>query len=165
MGAAMNDKGAKNEIKKIDTKEFEFAETTFSHDIENKVFQNIILQCLANIEGISLVEGNFIDSILGRSGPESIKGIVAEQDSKNYSVNVRVEINICYGNSIPKKAEEIQAKISDEITRLTGLHVESVHVVFKNIIPYDQMKKAQIPISSGSVPPAKAVSDEYNDEF
>ncbi len=71
----MNDKG-KNELKKFDTKEFEIPETTFSRDIENKVLQGIILQSLANVEGISLLEGNFIDNILGRSGPESIKGII-----------------------------------------------------------------------------------------
>lgn len=163
----MNDK-SRNEPKKIDTKEFEIPETTFSRDIENKVFQGIILQCLADIEGISLLEGNFIDNILGRSGPESIKGISAEQDSKRQSVDIKLEVNICYGIPIPQKAEEIQVKVSEEITRLTGLHVSSVHVIFKNVIPYEQMKKSLAPLSGGSAvptPPEAHNSDEYNDEF
>lgn len=159
----MNDKSIK-----IDPNEFELPETTFSHDVENKVFQGIILQCLAHIEGISLVEGNIIDSILGRSGPESIKGITAEQDSHSQSVKVRIEINICYGNSIPDKAEEIQAKIAEEITRLTGLHISSVHIVFKNVIPYEQLKKAHTPLSTGSninIIPETQIREDYSDEF
>jgi uncharacterized alkaline shock family protein YloU len=164
----MVDKNSRSETKKIDTKEFEIPETTFSRDIDNRVFQGIILQCLSDIENISLVEGNFIDSILGRSGPESIKGITAEQDSKNQSINIKIEVNICYGTSIPEKAEEIQAKVAEELTRLTGLHVSSIHVIFKNVIPYEQLKKALAPRITGmpahSVPDAQS-SDEYNDEF
>ncbi|MBA3602513.1 MAG: Asp23/Gls24 family envelope stress response protein [Parachlamydiaceae bacterium] len=163
----MNDK-SRNEPKKIDTKEFEIPETTFSRDIENKVFQGIILQCLSNIEYISLLEGNFIDNILGRSGPESIKGISAEQDSKRQSVDIKIEVNICYGIPIPDKAEEIQVKVSEEITKLTGLHVSSVHVIFKNVIPFEQMKKALAPLSGVpplSMPPEARNSGDYNDEF
>lgn len=164
----MDDKGVRNEAKRIDTKEFELPETTFSHDIDNKVFQGIILQCLASIEDISLIEGNFIDSILGRSGPESIKGIVAEQDNKNQSVNIKIEVNICYGVSIPEKAEEIQLKIAEEIMRLTGLHVASIHVIFKNAIPYEQLHKALSPQTAGNsliTHPEAHVSDDYTDEF
>ena len=162
----MNDKKMKSDTKRIDTKEFELPETIFSRDIEEKVFQGIILQCLANIDGISLVGGNFIDNILGRSGPEGIKGITADQDSKNQSIDIKIEINICYGNSIPEKAEEIHSKVSEEITRLTGLHVSSVHVVFKNVISYEQMKKMTAPLSTEhSQPHEGRIEEEYNDEF
>jgi len=162
----MNDKRIKNEIRNIDTKEFEIPETLFSRDIENKVFQGIILHCLATIDGISLVGGNFIDNILGRSSPEGIKGIDAEQDSKNHSVNIKIELNICYGNSIPEKAEEIQSKVAEEITRLTGLHVASIHTVFKNVISYEQMKKLSSPLTSDTPTGlAREVDEEYNDEF
>lgn len=162
----MSDRSTKSEAGKFDTQEFEIPETTFSCDIDNRVFQGIILQCLANIEGISLIEGNFIDNILGRSGPESIKGIVAEQDTKTQTIDIKVEVNICYGNSIPVKAEEIQTRIAEEITRLTGLHLSSIHVIFRNVIPYDQMKKALAPIANPvPTPPEAQGSDDYNDEF
>jgi uncharacterized alkaline shock family protein YloU len=93
--------------KKVDTKEFELPETIFIRDIEDKVLQSIVLQCLAQIDGISLVEGNFIDHILGRSA-EGVKGIFAEQDDKNQSVRIKVEVNVLYGISIPEKAEKLQ---------------------------------------------------------
>jgi uncharacterized alkaline shock family protein YloU len=157
----------KVDFKKVDTKEFELPETIFIRDIENKVFQGIVLQCLSLVEGISLVEGNFIDSILGRGGPEGVKGIVAEQDSKNHSVNIKIEVNICYGTPIPEKAEEIQTKVAEEITKLTGLHVSCIHIVFKNVIPYDQIKKMMGPLATSGPPIVEKdnVEEEYNDEF
>lgn len=161
----MNELKNKMDVKKVDTKEFEIPETVFIRDIENKVFQGIVLQCLSQIEGISLVEGNLIDSLLGRSSLDSgIKGIYVEQDNKNHSVSIKVELNMCYGYSIPSKAEEIQTKITEVITNMTGLHVSCVHVVVKNVVSAEQAKRpggeSKEPIlTEGNL------ADEYNEEF
>lgn len=154
-------------IQKVDTKEFELPETVFISDIDAKVFQGIVLQCLSQIEGIDLVESNFIDNFFGRGGPE-ITGIQSEHDTINHSVNIKIEVNICYGVSIPEKAEEIQTRVSEEITKLTGLHVSSVHVVFKNMIPTDQTKQMLNKIEQMIKYPAKEksyIDDDYNDDF
>lgn len=152
--------------KRLDTKEFELPETLFVRDIENRVFQGIVLQCLSEIEGIGLVEGNFIDNIFNR-GQEGVAGISADQDNKNQSVNIKVEVNVQYGVSIPAKAEEIQTKISEEITRITGLHVSSIHVIFKNILPLDQIKMMRALLTTGAAPSniSKTIEEEYSDEF
>ncbi|MCE2982427.1 MAG: Asp23/Gls24 family envelope stress response protein [Parachlamydia sp.] len=147
------------DIKKVDTQEFELPETVFIRDIENKVFQSIVLQCLSQIEGISLVEGNFIDHLLGRSA-EGVKGIYAEQDDKHQSVRIKVEVNILFGLNIPQMAEEIQTKISEDITNLTGLHVSSVHVVFKNVVSKIEASKNLI---SNQV--IGNLGEEFSDEF
>ena len=118
---------------KINSREIELPDTLFVRDIENRVFQIIALQCLARIADVALVEGNLIDALLGRGGVERIKGVSVEQDSKNHSVKVRLEVNIRYGVSIPAKSDEIQVRIAEEITKLTGLHVASVHVIFKGV--------------------------------
>jgi uncharacterized alkaline shock family protein YloU len=122
-----------NPLKQIDTKELELPETVFIRDIENKVFQSIVLQTLIHTEGVETLEGNLFDSLLGDS-LDGIKGIHVDQDQKSHSVNVRIEINVAYGVCIPDKAEEIQNKILQEISRLTSLHVGKVHVIFKNLI-------------------------------
>ena len=122
-----------NPLKQIDTKELELPETVFIRDIESKVFQSIVLQCLSQIDGVETLEGSIIDSLLGDS-LDGIKGIHVDQDQKSHSVNVRVEVNVAYGICIPEKAEEIQNKILEEISRLTSLHVGAVHVIFKNLI-------------------------------
>lgn len=124
-----------NPLKQIDTKELELPETLFIRDIETKVFQSIVIQTLRQIEGIETLEGSLFDDWLG-DGVDGIKGIHIEQEERTHSVTVRIEINVAYGLSIPAKAEEIQLRIVQEISRLTSLHVESVHVVFKNLISW-----------------------------
>jgi uncharacterized alkaline shock family protein YloU len=121
-----------DKLKNMDTREIELPDTVFIRDIETRVFQAIVVQALAKIEGVALLEGNLFDSLLGRE-IESVKGIQVEQDQKKHSVNVRVEVNVLYGISIPEKSEEIQTKIVEEISRWTGLHVASVHIIFKDL--------------------------------
>ncbi|MFZ0565585.1 MAG: Asp23/Gls24 family envelope stress response protein [Chlamydiales bacterium] len=130
----------KESPKKVDTKEFELPKTIFSRDIETRVIQVIILQSLGKINGVGLLGGTLIDTLFGRDA-EGVKGIHVEQDSKNHLVKVKVEINVDYGISIPEKAEEAQSKIVKEITQLTGLHVASVHVVIKGLVPPKNSKE------------------------
>ena len=81
-----------DQLKNMDSREIELPDTVFIRDIETRVFQGIVLQTLAKIEGIGLLEGNLIDSLLGRE-LEHVKGIHVEQDQKKHSVAIRVEIN------------------------------------------------------------------------
>jgi len=131
--------------KLIEEGEVELPDTVFVRDIEDKVFQSIVVQCLLNIEGIALTEGNLIDYFLGRDPTERISGISVEQEPKTHSVQVRIEVNVAFGEVLPKKAEEIQQKITEELSRLTGLHVKMVHVVFKNLITVKPAPKEETP--------------------
>lgn len=154
-------------LRKVDTKEFELPVTIYERDIEDRVFQGIVLQCLTQIDGIALPEGTFIDNILGRKGSESAKLITVTQDSKNHSVEIKIEINICFGVSIPEKADEIQSLVSQEITKITGLHVKKVHVVFKNVVSADAKTLAsslEAPFAA-SVAATTSIEEEYTDEF
>lgn len=114
---------------------------SFGQEIEDRVFQAIALQCLAKIEGVSLIEGNIIDHLFGRSSTDRIRGINVTQDGKTGSLRVKVEVNMAYGICIPDKAKEIQHKIAEEMKGLTGLDVSGVHVVFKNLILPEQEKE------------------------
>jgi len=131
-----------DQFKEMDTKELKFADTIFVRDIETRVFQAIVIKALAGIEDIALLEGKLLDNLLGREGSERIKGIHVEQDQKNHSVSIKVEIKIAHGISIPKKAEEIQSKIAAEVSQLTGLHVSCVHVIFKTLISDEPLVEA-----------------------
>ena len=157
-------------VDKVDTKELELPDTVFVRDIENRVFQSIILQSLSKIEGITLLEGSLFDNILGRDSVEGIKGIAAEQESKNQSVNVKVEVNITYGIPIPDKADEIQTKIAAELTQFTGLHVAQVHVVFKNVIlpsedSMEEKKKEEEPEEPRAIYFEDSLNEELAEEF
>lgn len=155
------------ETQNMDMKELELPETVFVRDIENRVFQTIILQGLSKIKGITLLEGSFFNNFLGKDNVEGIKGINAEQDNKKQSVNVKVEVNILYGIPIPCKAEEIQTKIAEEITDLTGLHVASVHVVFKNVV-LEESRKPNLEEEKEETPSSlleEDLEDEYTNEL
>lgn len=144
-----------DKLKNMDEREIQLPETVFIRDIETRVFQAIALQCLAKIQGIGLIEGNLFDSLLGRD-LDRVKGISVEQDQKKHSVDVRVEINIEYGVSIPEKAEEVQTKLAEEISRWTGLHVAVVHVIFKSMI---------VPASEEVLPEDSTPSSELEEVF
>jgi uncharacterized alkaline shock family protein YloU len=126
----------------LDTKEFEMPKTVYSHDIESRVIQIIILHCINSVEGVFLMGGNLIDTLLGRD-VERMKGIFVEQDSKSHTVKVRIEVNVRYGEAIPLKSAEIQNCIVEEITKLTGLHVACVHVIVKGLLLEQDEKKVQ----------------------
>jgi len=152
-------------LQHIDTKEVELPETVFIRDIEGKVFQSIAVQCLSSIEGVALLEGNFIDSLLGRDATEGIKGIQVEQDPKTHSVSLKIEIKVAYGISIPEKAEEVQMKIAEKISTFTGLHVACVHVIFKNLISVKSVFSHEEKILKGGIPFAEDVLREFSEEF
>lgn len=122
-------------FKNIDVKEIELPTTDFIFDIESKVLQSICYQCIRQIDGLHPIEGNLIDNLLGH---EHLKGIHVQQDSKQHAVIVKIEVGVSYGVCLPKKAESLQNLIVKEMSELTGLHVGSVHVIFKNLIVKSQ---------------------------
>lgn len=152
-------------IKRFDTKEFELPETVFIRDIDTRLLQGIVLQCLAKITGVAVIEGTFIDSIFGRGGAEKGASIHAEQDNKSHAVSIKVEVNIGYGVSIPQKAEEIQSKIVEEITQLTGLHVAAVHVVFRGLIPDQPSNALSNSLTGQRSAPDASEEPSYSDDF
>lgn len=70
--------------RRVDTGEFELPETVFVRNIDDRVFQSIVVQCLSKIDGVALAEGTFIDTLFNRASPDNIKGVYAEQDNKNH---------------------------------------------------------------------------------
>ena len=139
--------------------EFEYPETIFVRDIDNKVFQHLVVRVISAIGGVTLSEGNLIDNLLQIANPDGISGVIITQDSKNHSVAVRVELNVAYGISIPDKAEEVQARISEEITRYTGLHVSEVHVVVKDILLPNEGRETH-----SANHPIEEISEGFNDQ-
>ncbi len=154
-----------NQFDEMDTREIDLPDTIFIRDIESRVFQAITIKCLSNIQGVSLLEGNIFDNLLGRERIERIKGIYVEQDSKNHAVHLKVELNIAYGLPIPEKAEEIQTKLVQEITRLTGLHVACVHVVFKSLISEATLEELASKANSAEKDKDEEELNEYREEF
>jgi len=99
--------------------------------------------------------------LLGREGIERNKGIYIEQDNKNSMVSVKLELNVGYGISIPEKAQEIQSKVLLDIQKYTGLGVSCVHLIFKSLLPDEDLEK----ILSKQMDQASDASNEFFNEF
>ena len=87
--------------------EIQYPDTTYIQNIDDRVFQSMVLECLSRVEGVSIATGNLFDNLLGR-GSDRLRGIHIAQEAKSHSVGIKVEIDIAYGLSIPEKSEEIQ---------------------------------------------------------
>lgn len=152
----------KTPLSNLSQKELEFPETTYSSDIEDKVFQGIVLNALSKIEGIHLIDGSFLQSLIGKI--DKVKGIHIEQDPPNHSVKLEMEINVQYGVSIPDKAEEIQNIVSQEVTKMTGVHVSEVHVIFRGLVSPESQKDKNNPTSTLREL-ERSMQKELEDEF
>lgn len=153
---------------KLETKEVELAETLYVRDIDDRVFQAIVAECLTKIKGVALVENNLIDNIFSLGSSETIKGIHVEQNGNSHSVNIKIEVYICYGESIPEKAEEIQNRVTEEVTQCTGLHISSLYVRFRDVITEEaslRLTNEQKRASEKSFTGNKAAEEEYSEEF
>jgi uncharacterized alkaline shock family protein YloU len=132
-------------------------ETVFLTDIETKVFQAIVFQTLQEISSIELIEGSIFDTLLGGEEGERMRGIHIECDEAQPTVNVKIELNILYGVCIPEKSLEIELKVKDKITQLTGFHVGLIHVTFKNVVFPKSLKEL---IEKASEKPACALEND-----
>jgi uncharacterized alkaline shock family protein YloU len=69
---------------------------------------------------------------------------------------------VAYGVCIPEKAEEVQMKISEKVSRFTGLHVACVHVIFKNLITAKNMfSEEKVLAGAFTDEPQREFSEEF----
>jgi filamentous hemagglutinin family protein len=103
-------------------------DNSFIYDIDSSVLQAIVLQCLGKIDGVRTIKKTSVDDLLVDN---TEKGIYIEKNKTNHTIDVYVEVKGQYGILFPEKAQEIKAKVIDDIYSLTGLNVDNVHVMFK----------------------------------
>lgn len=157
----MSEKRDKKDPAHLDPREFELPDTIYSRNIENKVFQGIIVKTLSLIPGISLIEGTFLDNLIGRV--DKIQGIEITQDPKTQSVKLTIHVRVQYGVSIPQIAETIQTTVAEEVTKITGVRVSEVHVIFKELISNTAEAKQE---SISDLPKKLALGQTpFEDEF
>jgi uncharacterized alkaline shock family protein YloU len=131
----------KNELLPPRYQELDLPDTTLNQSIDDKVFHGIILKALQPIQGISLQKANVFQTLIGKK--DKIFGISTVQDDKTQSLKVRLEVDVKFGVFIPEKAEEIQMAVIEEITKMTGLRVSEVQVIFKDLIPESKNEQGE----------------------
>ena len=113
-------------------------ESTLS--IDNTVVEKIVAITCRSIDGILQMKGNLISSIQeGFGGTDLTKGVSVEMVGED-ACNVNVSIIMEYGKSAPRIFQELHDKISEKITGMTGLRVNSVNVRITNVMTREEME-------------------------
>ncbi len=108
--------------------EKEGSEVNISHNVVGKIVEQII----SDIDGAELfnVEYNAIKDLVSKKPfTKSIKTEFIEN-----TVKVSLAISVMYGKKIKEVASDVQERITQEITALTGIEVDSVNVTIVSII-------------------------------
>jgi len=113
-------------------------ESTLS--IDNAVVEKIVAITCRSIDGILQMKGNLISSIQeGFGGTDVTKGVSVEMVGEDACI-VNVAIIMEYGKSAPKIFKELHDKISEKITDMTGLKVNSVNVRITNVMTREEVE-------------------------
>ena len=107
--------------------------------IDNTVVEKIVAITCRSVDGILQMKGNLISSIQeGFGGTDITKGVSVEMVGED-ACTVSVSIILEYGKSAPKIFRELHDKISEKITDMTGLRVNSVNVRITNVMTREEM--------------------------
>ena len=100
--------------------------------IADDVVKTIAAKATADVEGVYKLAGGVVDEvsrILGKKRPTNgVKVEVGEVEC-----NIEIYIVVKYGYKIPEVAEEVQKKVLEEVSRLSGLKVVEVNVYVQNV--------------------------------
>lgn len=127
--------------------------------IDNTVVEKIVAITCRSVDGILQMKGNLISSIQeGFGGTDITKGVSVEMVGDD-ACNVNVSIIMEYGKSAPKIFRELHDKISEKITDMTGLRVNSVNVRITNVMTREEMEGGRRREKTDAAPEGKAVSN------
>jgi len=95
---------------------------------------SIVRKAACSVDGVTRITGNsIVDNIAEFVGSKKIQDRSIQVVIKESSVAIELAINICYGVSLPEIAANVQKNVMSEIQNLTGLTVERVNVIIREM--------------------------------
>lgn len=95
--------------------------------IADDVIATIAGLAATEVEGISAMQGNVTNELVGKLGMKNLtKGVHVKVTEAGVAVELSVQM--CYGYSIPKTCKAVQEKVKAAIENMVGLSVEVVNV-------------------------------------
>lgn len=108
--------------------------------IDSDVVEKIVAIACRSVDGILQMKGNLISSIQeGFGGTNITKGVQVEMVGDDACV-VSVSIIMEYGKSARKIFEELHDRITEKISGMTGLKVNSVNVRVVNVMTREELE-------------------------
>ena len=95
--------------------------------IADDVIATIAGLAATEVEGVASMSGNMTNEIVAKFGVKNLtKGVVVEVADK--MVNVKLNLALRYGYSIPKTTAEVQERVQNAIENMTELTVSCVDI-------------------------------------
>jgi uncharacterized alkaline shock family protein YloU len=94
--------------------------------IAPEALETIAKIAVMEVDGVTDISTSFFGK--GKEATQGIKISIEGDD-----VTVDLSVNIRYGFSLPKIADEIQIRVKDSLEQMTGVNVVAVNVFFSNI--------------------------------
>lgn len=94
--------------------------------IAPEALETITEIAVLEVEGVSEISTSFFGK--GKEATQGIKITLEDEDA-----TIDLSVNIKYGFSLPKIADDIQTKVKESVEHMTGVNVEAVNVFFSNI--------------------------------
>ena len=102
--------------------------------IHEGAIATIVRKAACSVPGVTRITGNsFVDNIAEIVGSKKFQDRSIQIAMNNTSVSVELSINIQYGVQLPVLALEVQNAVSKEIAAITGLTVNKVNVIVREM--------------------------------
>lgn len=103
--------------------------------IAGDVIATIAGLAATEIEGISSMQGNLTNELVGKLGMKNLtKGVTIRFEEEGTAVHVDLSVIMRYGYSIPKVCKAVQDRVKTAIENMAGLKVSGVNI---NIVGVD----------------------------
>jgi len=106
-------------------------EKGFTSDVKiaGDVVATIVALAATEIEGISYMQGNINNELVGKLGMKNLtKGVTIRFEEDGTSVYVEISVVMKYGYSIPKVCKAAQDRIKAAIENMAGLKVSNINI-------------------------------------
>lgn len=125
----------KTEHKNTDKTENSALTTTESVvKVHESVLASIVRKATCSVKGVVRLSGSsFVDNIAEIVGSKKMfdRSIAIEMGDSSVQVEVRIVVE--YGTYIPAVAENVQAEVIAEVTKITGMAVTRINVIVMDL--------------------------------
>ena len=97
------------------------------------VIADIAKAAVEEIDGVSLIPQDFLDTALELLGAKRCSGVEIRVDREANAVALEVRVRVRYGLNIPDTAQHIQNVIREKFEQLTDINLREVNVNVQGI--------------------------------
>ena len=108
-----------------------YEEKVFTSEVKiaGDVIATIAGLAATEIEGISSMQGNLTNELVGKLGMKNLtKGVTIRFEEEGTAVHVDLSVIMRYGYSIPKVCKAVQDRVKTAIENMAGLKVSGVNI-------------------------------------